>query len=336
MSDELEVRRAKSWEEVDRAAVVTARAFGARPNRTVEPDHFRARMIEVPGLSLDNVLLGFVDDQLVCGLQLYDRWTAINGYRLPVAGVGNVMTDPDHQGRGYATRLLNYATDVIEDKGYPVSLLRGNRSLYTRQGWKRLHAIRTAVDRPRPIPPAGVVDHAEHEFVHYGHDRLDELMGIHRSKCRRSDANLWRSRSLWEDWIFEIGFVERRDILLYETDSGEVEGYLAIGEEDGKPVCREIGHVYADDDESEAFLTACWNELAGRADDRLVWRPPALPAGAEEGGTALVEERASSASMKAIDSRLLSTVTGRAITSSQDLLEYVKRKPWYWPGLDGF
>jgi GNAT superfamily N-acetyltransferase len=186
MSDEPKFRRANSWEEVDRAAVVTARAFDARPNRAVEPGHFRARMLEVPGLSLDNVLLGFVDGQLVCGLQLYDRWTTINGYRLPVAGVGNVMTDPDHQGQGHATRLLGYAIEVIEDKGYPVSLLRGNRSLYARQGWKRLHATRTAVSQPRRTAPAGAVDHADHGFTPYDHGRLEELVAVHRSTCRRT------------------------------------------------------------------------------------------------------------------------------------------------------
>ncbi|MFB6218769.1 MAG: GNAT family N-acetyltransferase, partial [Halobacteriaceae archaeon] len=112
----LRIRRARSWEEVERAAAVTARAFDARPDRDVEADHFRARMVEVPGLALDNVLLGFLGDDLVCGLQLYDRWTALDGYRLPFAGVGNVMVAPDHQGQGYGDRLMGRAVEAIEDR----------------------------------------------------------------------------------------------------------------------------------------------------------------------------------------------------------------------------
>lgn len=339
MSD-LTLRRARDWDEVDRAAEVTARAFGARPDRgDVDSDGFRRRMLGVPGLSLDGVLLGFVDGALVCGLQLYDRWTTVNGYRLPFAGVGNVMCDPDYQGQGYGNELLGYAVEVIEDAGYPLSILRGNRSLYRRHGWERLHAARTVARDPGPVEYGGAADHSGKAFVDYG-GRLGDLLAVHRATVRRTDANLWRTRAVWEDWIFDLDFARAEDLRLYEGEDGEVEGYLVAGEREGAPVCREVGHVYADDDERGAFLAACWNALAARAADagadRLVWRPPRLPADAGRASAALLSERANSASIRACDAELLSALAGRGLRSSSDLVTYVKEDPWYWPGLDGF
>lgn len=330
---ELSIRRARNWEEVDRAAVVTASAFDARPDRgDIAPERFRARMVDVPGLSLDNVLVGYVDDELVCGLQLYDRWTTIDGHRLPFAGVGNVMVAPDHQGQGYGSRLLERAVAVIEDRGYPLSILRGNRSLYRRHGWERIHATRTVADTPGTVRRDGPADHADAEWVPYG-GRLEELCGVHRHTVRQTAANVWRTRPVWEDWVFELDFADPEDVVLYERDGG-IEGYLVAGEDGGVPVCRELGHVYADADERDAFLAACWNRLAGGSE--LVWRPPRLPPGAAGASDGLARERASAASIRACRPELLSAVTGTAITDSRDLLTHVQSGPWYWPGLDGF
>jgi predicted N-acetyltransferase YhbS len=336
---ELTLRRARDWAEVERAAAVTAAAFAARPDRgDVDPERFRERTVGVPGLALDNVLLGFVDGDVVCGLQLYDRWTVLNGHRLPFAGVGNVMCHPDHQGKGYGSRLMEYAVSVVEDAGYPLSILRGDRSLYRRYGWERIHASRTVARDPSPVSCDGAPEHANYELRAYDAERLDDLRRVHRTTVRRTDAVPWRTRPIWTDWVFELGFAEPEDLLLYCDDSGTVEGYLAVGERDGAPVCREVGHVYADDARRDAFLAACWNELGSRpgGTDRLVWRPPWLPPRAAERSAALEAERASSASIRACDTELLSTVAGRGIASSEDLVEYVQAGPWYWPGLDGF
>jgi predicted N-acetyltransferase YhbS len=335
---ELTLRRARDWAEVERAAEVTAAAFAARPDRgEVAPERFRARMVEVPALALDGVLLGLLEGEIVCGLALYDRWTVVNGHRLPFAGVGNVMCHPDHQGKGYGSRIVEYAVSVIEDAGYPLSILRGNRSLYRRHGWERLHATRTVARDPAPIEHGGAADHGTHAFVPYEADRLDDLRRVHRTTVRRTDAVPWRTRPIWTDWVFELGFAEPGDILLYCDDSGTAEGYLAVGERDGAPVCREVGHVYADDARRDAFLAACWNELQSRAAGAdVLWRPPWLPDGAEDASATLDAERANSASIRACDTELLSTVAGRGIASSAELVEYVQAAPWYWPGLDGF
>jgi predicted N-acetyltransferase YhbS len=334
---ELTLRRAQDRDEVERAAAVTAEAFAARPDRgDVAPARFLARTVDVPALSLDDVLLGLVDGDIVCGLQLYDRVTVLNGHRLPFAGVGNVMCHPDHQGNGYGSRLMSFAVEVIEDQGYPLSILRGDRSLYRRHGWERAHATQTVAHDPGPVVYGGAADHADRGFLEYEHDRLEDLMAVHRRTVRRTDLVPWRTRAIWEDWVFALDFADPDDILLYCDPNGEVEGYLAVGERDGAPVCRELGHVYADDDERGAFLAACWDELAARGSDRIVWRPPYMPAGAEAASAALTSERANAASVRACDTELLSTVAGTAITDSRDLLEYVKAEPWYWPALDGF
>ncbi|MFB6218770.1 MAG: hypothetical protein ABEH77_06270, partial [Halobacteriaceae archaeon] len=221
---------------------------------------------------------------------------------------------------------------AIEDRGYPLSILRGNRSLYRRHGWERVHATRTVASDPVPVAADGPADHADAELVAYD-GRLDDLLAVHRRTVRRTAANVWRTRPVWEDWVFGLGFADPGDVYLYER-GGAVEGYLVVGEREGAPVCRELGHVYADDDERDAFLAACWNRLAGG--DCLVWRPPRLPPGAAGASDALDRERANSASMRACDPELLSSLAGTAITDSRDLLAYVQSEPWYWPGLDGF
>ena len=51
-----------------------------------------------------------------------------------VACIGSVCTDPEHRGQGLAGRLVSHAADTARDRGVPVMLISGGRTLYQRRG----------------------------------------------------------------------------------------------------------------------------------------------------------------------------------------------------------
>src|SRR5262245_16809782 len=53
------------------------------------------------------------DDQVVSHASIHEREVIVNGAPVRIAGIGAVMTDPDHQGRGLATAVLRRAQQLM-------------------------------------------------------------------------------------------------------------------------------------------------------------------------------------------------------------------------------
>lgn len=57
------------------------------------------------------------------------------GTHIKVGGIGGVATLPEERKKGYMSKLLNYAYQVMKQNGWPLSVLWGDRQRYYSFGW---------------------------------------------------------------------------------------------------------------------------------------------------------------------------------------------------------
>ncbi len=76
------------------------------------------------------------DGRLVAAVGIYPLPTVVNGTPILFSTVGNVVTHPDHEGRGYMSALMTAAMDELERIGADASRLGGSRHRYNRFGYE--------------------------------------------------------------------------------------------------------------------------------------------------------------------------------------------------------
>lgn len=69
------------------------------------------------------------------GVFPFQAW--VEGRSLKAAGIGSVATDPDFRGRGLVKRLMGHVEKQLQQEAYDLSILWGERSLYSPFGYER-------------------------------------------------------------------------------------------------------------------------------------------------------------------------------------------------------
>ncbi|NKB68574.1 MAG: GNAT family N-acetyltransferase [Candidatus Latescibacteria bacterium] len=90
-------------------------------------EEFEATLAEILTTGKNMLFVYEIDDEIVstCYLNILPNLT--RNLR-PYAVIENVVTNPDHRGKGYATALLREAMDTARDQGcYKVMLLTGSK-----------------------------------------------------------------------------------------------------------------------------------------------------------------------------------------------------------------
>lgn len=89
----------------------------------------------------DWAFLGYVDGELVSFLNLVDRNARADGNPVHLFGLNNVITEPQHRGHGYSTKLNQTAADFINelDKDACGFLFCADDLIpfYEKLGWKK-------------------------------------------------------------------------------------------------------------------------------------------------------------------------------------------------------
>ncbi len=120
-------------EDYGQVMAVLERAYGM-------PEHHW--LAQYPGMARDRFVWEdhFViceDERVVSHAALYPRTLVVDGCDIPLGGVGSVATDPDFQGRGHFTRVMQHLSDVMRDRGIPLAVLWGRTSRYRHFGYER-------------------------------------------------------------------------------------------------------------------------------------------------------------------------------------------------------
>ncbi len=89
--------------------------------------------------------------KFISHLQIFARLMNIGDRSVRFGGIGSVGTPPLYRRRGYATQLLRYAVEFMEEDGFAGSLLfTGIQSFYAKLGWMSIHR------RQIELPLAGI------------------------------------------------------------------------------------------------------------------------------------------------------------------------------------
>jgi GNAT superfamily N-acetyltransferase len=85
--------------------------------------------------NVENLRVARADGRIVSHVGICLRDASILGARVHVASIGAVATDPDHRGRGLASRLMEEARRHAVQQGASLMLISGGRGLYIRLGY---------------------------------------------------------------------------------------------------------------------------------------------------------------------------------------------------------
>jgi GNAT superfamily N-acetyltransferase len=329
----LELRHARDWAEVRRAAVGAGRAF---PNRTPEEEYFYAYTLRAPGLSLDNVYLAVLEGTVVSQVLVHERTVRVGQFPARMGAIGAVYTLPEHRGNGYAGRLLEYVRSALDEKGFAYSMLHtgsGIQALYRGHGWEEVFYPRYVVD----APPSG--EGPTGRFRAFDRERdLAAVAACYRTEHGDSEGAMYRPRHYWLDWILDPEKEVLGDgrIRVYE-EAGAVTGYLAshpAGTDDTDDDGRECLEVAYRGDDRRSFLLACWDALAGAGS--VTWHPPLLDAvrSAVDGG--VERERCEGTMVQLHDAALVSRLAGEPVETTGALVERLDAAGFLALPLDAF
>jgi aminoglycoside 2'-N-acetyltransferase I len=88
-------------------------------------------------------LLGHLRDELVVQLGVLQRTITVSNKPILIAGVGFLITEPEHRGRGFATELMKHTETFVRKKlELPFCLLTCKprlEALYSGMGWKTVN-----------------------------------------------------------------------------------------------------------------------------------------------------------------------------------------------------
>jgi predicted acetyltransferase len=322
MNSSLSVRPASNWDEVRKTTRLAGSAFDGR-----NAEWFAGRVIDVPALPRENTLLGEVDGNLVCALQLYDRQLSFDDQFLWGAGIGNVCTDPAHQGQGYGRELLETAREFIDSKGYAFSLLHGPPGFYGQFGWISIPyselTLESATDEiggsPENFRPIAT------------NSDVDTLSELYRNSVSNVSF-LNRPSVLWRDWILEekTSILDGYRVEIFE-EGNRPEGYMVREVEGDRARCLEAAYTGS---LPENFYRSCWDRLVRLDSGTISWRPTRrdiLPV-----GSCGVSENQNETIMVSVHEGFESDSEDPNNDASQQLVEDLLEKGWYWSPLDAF
>jgi predicted acetyltransferase len=328
--DEADVhcRPAESWAEARRTAVTAGRAF---EHRNPEGRFFHSRIVDAPGLPLENTLLVEVDDRLAGALQIYERQVSVGDGTVTAGAIGNVHVLPEFRGRGRSKDLLAFAHDFMVERGYAFSILgAGVPELYEKAGWTPLPYEATEIQSSDSISG----ETASGRFRSYDHPvDLPAVSECYREAHGQVTGRFRRPSWLWREWIFgsETEVLNPDQIRVYEED-GSVTGYIVVRTEDESAECLETAYTGSDED---TLVRSCWEVVADGVES-VTWHPP-FQAPLPDAVSGAVDSRREDTEMVCgYDWETLSALADEPVRDNAGLVELVTDGPWYWSSVDAF
>ena len=166
------------------------------------------------------------DGRLVSAVHICKRTVACGEFSLTMGGIANVATLPEYRGRGFNTRCLKSAIEVMEADAMDFALLfTGINAYYRKFGFVDLPRLRTAVRIRSDYRPF----HSTYAVREAATEDMPAIRRIYEMYNRNRPIAVQRSEAYWRDWLcFDPGQPPSR-VLVACTDSGDVAGYVTSG-----------------------------------------------------------------------------------------------------------
>jgi predicted N-acetyltransferase YhbS len=223
-------------------------------------DYWVNRQPHEHGFDYADHRVGVLDGKVVSYAEVKPYALRYGRVKLVVGGVGGVCTHPDHQGRGYASAVLQDALAHMAEQGIHLALLDGVRGYFDRFGfspvWPYYFFEVPAVEAAALQPALHLREPTMQDIPYMA--RLYQKHWEGRAAFVRSPET-WVWRVLHEDWRY-----------IRVVDDGQVCGYIA-GED---PVGRETEVVADTPDAAIALLAECGRMCMEAGLDKVRWLMP--------------------------------------------------------------
>jgi predicted acetyltransferase len=173
-------------------------------------------------------LAAFEDGEMTAWLRMIPLAMRINGHGLSFAGVGPVVSLPQHRRKGHVGALLREALAVMRDRGQVLSGLHTpHPALYRRYGWEIASYRRTFMFNPKDT--ALRAQPSERGRVRLLQpDDWPQADRVYRQYASMRNGPIHRGDVWWREAIFgrggEVGVPG--DVALWEDGQGNGQGYV--------------------------------------------------------------------------------------------------------------
>lgn len=167
--------------------------------------------------NIENLRVARWRGRIVSHVGLCIRDASILGARLRVACIGAVATDPEHRGRGLATRLMEDARRHAVEQGASLMLISGGRDLYRRLGYIPagfFQAYRVPAGEPEP----------EFELTPLGEEDLSAIITLYQ----REPIRFFRPREDWHKLLAAGMLMNRPADLLVVRHRNAIVAYAGV------------------------------------------------------------------------------------------------------------
>ncbi len=208
-------------EEVEQAEFIRAYSFNTPDRFDLTANVERARRIFPTNWSL----AAFVDGEMTAFLRVVPMAMRINGHGLSFGAVGPVVTLPQHRRKGYVGALLRQSLADMRDRGQVISGLHTpHPALYRRYGWEIASERRVYTFAPKDIALQAQPSQSGRTRLLTPDDwaQADRVYRLHAAK---RNGPLHRGEVWWREAVFGAGQPTAGDVVLWETDDGEPQGY---------------------------------------------------------------------------------------------------------------
>ncbi|WP_096438594.1 GNAT family N-acetyltransferase [Alteribacter populi] len=139
----------------------------------------------------------FDKERLVSFMGLSPSNIRVGHANLSVYSLGVVCTDPDHRGKGYASKMLTEVKQHIDEAGASLLLVSGNRSLYSKADCYPFGDFRLYTIESSTLPP----QHQISSEISFKEMETSDLLRLHQASNFRDvkfDFSVWDIAQLLE------------------------------------------------------------------------------------------------------------------------------------------
>ncbi|WZL73515.1 GNAT family N-acetyltransferase [Clostridiaceae bacterium 35-E11] len=189
----------------------------------------------------ENALGIFVEDQLICYLQLNPYKVQLRGQSFDTSYVVGVITDPGYRNKGLMRILLPKALEEMKQRNHFVSILMPfDTSFYRPYGWELCYS-----QRSYEVPLSTLHSLSQREGFWeriYPGMNVDDLHHVYQHFLKQQHGYIERSHKGWDAILKDLMYYGGYAYLLRDHESQPV-GYILYFLKDGKFTVREVAYT---------------------------------------------------------------------------------------------
>ncbi len=212
------------------------------------------------GQNVENLRVARYGDRLVAHVGICLREAHLLGAPVRVASIGAVATDPDHRGRGLASRLMADARRQAIEHGASLMLISGDRGLYHRLGYVEVGLFQQYRVPAGPAEPGYSVDE-------YQDDDLPALIALYQSEPVR----FFRPASDWHKLVAAGMLMNQPADIRVIRHGNAIVGYAGIQRPQSGAEAARVREVAGSRSALAAVLPGLAAQYGAEAAEVVVW-----------------------------------------------------------------